>query len=408
MKNSIFMKVNLPKIVGITLILFSNLFFISVVLVFFFETFEIGSKLDGELSSTSERFPLHSTNYYGQNLEQNPYSIYDIKYLHPYYFFSLPHLKNYIELTNNKFASIDDDGFRNNPYANNFDDKIILLGGSTAFSFYSSSDKTSISAYMSKLSGYSVVNRNSPGWNSLQELIALLKYNQNYTHSISLSFYNDLATFCDGYRHLKLNDSQSRFFYWNNVIENEKNLSISNISLKNKIKYLLIKNFPQTKEIYKLTIKFFNKSSKSENNKNTTLKSENNYCGKDYQGAVKMFLKNQKIIRQISEFRGAKHILLIQPIFPLHKKSLEGYGITKSKNQLEFQRQAIDFLLKQEFCNKDCYDFSNVFDDLDKVELVNSIKNGEYKDQIFADNTHLTDRGNKLLAEKIFELESFK
>ena len=39
---------------------------------------------------------------------------------------------------------------------------------------------------------------------------------------------------------------------------------------------------------------------------------------------------------------------------------------------------------------------------------INNDTKKEYKDQIFADNTHLTDRGNKLLAEKIFELESFK
>ena len=43
---------------------------------------------------------------------------------------------------------------------------------------------------------------------------------------------------------------------------------------------------------------------------------------------------NQKLMREISNSRGAKHILIIQPIFPLHKNAGEGAAIVKSKEQV--------------------------------------------------------------------------
>ena len=55
---------------------------------------------------------------------------------------------------------------------------IVLLGGSTAFSNYSSSDKTSISAYLSNNTKFSVVNRNNPGWNSSARAFSSIEIQQ--------------------------------------------------------------------------------------------------------------------------------------------------------------------------------------------------------------------------------------
>ena len=79
---------------------------------------------------------------------------------------------------------------------------------------------------------------------------------------------------------------------------------------------------------------------------------------------------NQKLMREISNSRGAKHILIIQPIFPLHKNAGEGAAIVKSKEQVKFYRKAVDYLMQTKFCEIDCYDFSDIFDIFNKVELI--------------------------------------
>ena len=39
---------------------------------------------------------------------ESPYNLADIKYLHPYYLFSLPIIDQYVKKTNNKIFSIDE------------------------------------------------------------------------------------------------------------------------------------------------------------------------------------------------------------------------------------------------------------------------------------------------------------
>ena len=394
------------RFIGILIILLSNIFFIGTIVIFTFEVFEISKKLDGKFVTKSKRFPLHKTNYYGEKKKESPYNLTEIKYLHPHYLFSLPIIDQYVKKTNNEIFSINEHGFRNNPYYNKLERNIVLLGGSTAFSNYSSSDKTSISAYLSNNTKFSVVNRNSPGWNTLQELLALLKYNKKYEISLSVSLYNDLSTYCDGYRHFKYTDTQSKFFYWSNIVENEKYPYLDDSPFNQKIKYFLIKNFPETKDLYK-NIKRKLKNINKKNNDNILAQSSS-YCGNSYKEAINSFLMNQKLMREVSNSRGAKHILIIQPIFSLHLNAGDGAAIVKSKEQIKFQRKAIDYLMQTKFCEIDCYDFSNIFDILNKVELINSIRNNKYENQIFVDNAHLTDFGNKIISEQILKLESFK
>lgn len=405
------MKIFLVKSVGVIIIIIANIFLLLCLAVFVLEKFEIAKKFDGKLSTRDERFSLYKTNYYGEELDGNPYEAFDIKYLHPYFGFSLPFTDEHIRNTNNKFTTLDKDGFRINPFNNKAKSKkIVLLGGSTAFGHYSSSDKTSISAIISKNSSFNVVNRNSPGWNSLQELIALVKYNEKYTHSVSLSLYNDLNTYCDGYKNLKLKDTSARFFYWNNVIENEKYPAINYLNLKDKIKYFLIKNFPETKIIYKKLLTIIKSK-----NQNSYGNSEN-YCSNDYEDLIKVFLKNQILMRQISESKGARHILIIQPMYGLHEKTnnLNFFSLNKNNRakpgapEKKFQQKTINYLMAHDFCKKDCYNFSKIYDEEKIVTIVNEIKDKKYRGEIFADNTHMTDEGNRLLAEKLLKLESFR
>lgn len=108
---------------------------------------------------------------------------------------------------------------------NNYKNKGILLGGSTAFGYLSSNDSKTISANLSKMNNLNFINLNSISWNSHQELIALLKYNEDYKVSISLSFSNDFEIFCRdtfGKEKYKYVDTIESFYELKNLIENSE------------------------------------------------------------------------------------------------------------------------------------------------------------------------------------------
>lgn len=400
------MKNFFPKFSAILFIISVNFLLILFVFVLIYEKFDFNKKDNSE----SSRYQLGKTEYYGNKIDFDPYLPFDIRYLHPYYLASLPFIDEHIQVSNNRYVSIDSDGFRNNPFnSKNNKKSILLLGGSTAFGHFSSSDETSISAFIAKNSDFNVINRNAPGWNSSQELISLLKYNKKYSNSISLSIYNDLNQLCkDNYRFLRAKSSPSRFFYWSNVIENEKNINHDQRDLSNKIKYLLIKNFPKTKNLYKEVIKSFKNKSEFKNVSKKVDNQKSSYCSGDHRKIAEIFLENQKTMWNISNHRGARHILIIQPIYGLHEKTEKNLNIVKKKEALQFQKKVIKYLMEHKFCKNNCYDFSNIFDDQEKVELFIDSDQKIYNYEIFIDNVHLLDHGNKILAKKILNIEEFK
>ena len=55
------------------------------------------------------------------------------------------------------------------------------------------------------------------------------------------------------------------------------------------------------------------------------------------------------------------------------------------------------------FCNKNCLNLANVFDleNKEEIPLIKNDKNQNYSPRIFIDEVHLTDTGNKILANAI-------
>ena len=89
--------------------------------------------------------------------------------MHPYLTFSMASREKNIQEINNQFVNLDELGFRINPFNNFNKEKTgILLGGSSAFGYYSSSDKTTIAALISNKKKYNIYNLNGPSWNSHQ------------------------------------------------------------------------------------------------------------------------------------------------------------------------------------------------------------------------------------------------
>ena len=126
-----------------------------------------------------------------------PYDLFRVQHLHPYFLFSLPWREEDRLAANNAHVTVDESGFRQNPFSAGMNKKGLLLGGSTAFGYGSSSNETTIAAMLSKKSGVGFVNRNAPSWNSHQEIIALAKYGvtiQSVSHSLLPTTCRSTAT----------------------------------------------------------------------------------------------------------------------------------------------------------------------------------------------------------------------
>ena len=151
-----------------------------------------------ESLSKSTENTLVTDGYYGDSsIVSDPYAPFTVQHLHPYYLFSLPWRTADRLKINSSIVRLNSDGFRLNPNnSEDFKTTAVLLGGSTAFGHFSSSNQTTIAGTLSELLRMNVINRNAPSWNSHQELVSLAKYSTNYDISISFTLSNDISAAC--------------------------------------------------------------------------------------------------------------------------------------------------------------------------------------------------------------------
>ena len=207
------------KITGTLLIVSALVLFCSTILLTAIEYLGISDYMVNRRDSNPVvTHLLVDDNYYSsEDISVDPYKSYTVQHLHPYYLFSLPWRTDDRARLENSIVTIDSDGFRNNPSNDGQRSRTaILLGGSTAFGHFSSSDETTIAAVLARMLAINVVNRNAPSWNSHQELVALAKYFDEYELSISFSLANDISVACgensqwdDGLRYLDSPESYS-------------------------------------------------------------------------------------------------------------------------------------------------------------------------------------------------------
>ena len=313
--------------------------------------------LEWSLGSQTKRVQLHETKYYGDRLNNNPYKGFTTQYIHPYYMFSLPWQDKERNLLNNKFVFIDNDGFRDIENHNNR--KIILLGGSTAFGQYSSSNKTTIGGYLNNLSYLDVVNRNAPSWNSHQEAVALFKYNSlnEVELSISLSLNNDMSIICleRGVNNNKILDFPENWNTLNSLVDDIRGTAKPKSNDSNIIKNFARKVFPNA---YQLLASLKN----DVHNKKTISKTAFGLCNlKDANKVAKSFLSNQERMSKIAKTYGFKHILIIQPMHITHNTVLIPKNRTDS--EAKFKRNVVEKIMSSQYCiDNACVDLSNFFD----------------------------------------------
>ena len=414
------------KYLKIFYILTISFFIIFLLFIFINEAFKPFS--DEILSDAREKnlrgIKLAKSGYFKEKLDLNPYDKFSIRFAHPYYMFLTPWKEEIIKLVNNEYVNLDQNGFRVNPYIkkNKTNYNIVLLGGSSAFGMFSSSDKNTLASAISNISNkekiyisnkeydhISVVNRNSPAWNSYQELLGLIQYQDNYEASISFSLINDIHLPClDETARLtgkqKL-DTPQHFMKYYFILENSKTTNvIDHKSLKSSIINLL----PETHKLFKhIRNKLF------ESNKEYFMepKEKHEKCFSLAPKIAKNFIKNQILMKSISNSRNAKHLTVLQPNYAFHPKYNLEYTSFKNRNLYNFTGKVYDLVMLSDYCKSNCVDLRNIFDNInqngeaihiDELET-QEITNKNLSKLIFYDDVHLLDYGYNLIANNLIK-----
>jgi len=367
---------------------------------------------------------LESTQYYKfynkNNKLVDPYGVVTGLYLHPYYILSAPWKKNDEKLKKNEVINIGNDNFREG-VIDNSKKNAIFTGGSVAFGHYSTSDKTTIPSFLTLFSKYNFKNMGQPSWNSNQELISLLKHNQDYDLSISFSLANDLFTFCiNKSANYEIIDASDKYlliekFIMNNNLLNSFYFSKLKNNISNSLKLLTYKLLPDTynflqiyKRLYGSDYVTFESTPDAKN------------CAKYEDEIFLKVLENLNKMYEISKSRNSKHIFIIQPFLHLHKN----YIFLADKDYIELEKNIINSLMASSLCKKiTCIDLSIFFDSPKYTKILlydpgyrfcqkncfkkdfnyaNHNKNDEsFKKNFFVDGFHLTDTGNLEIAKYI-------
>lgn len=384
--------------------IFSYLIFtILIFLAFFFTSLAILewggiSKIFFNKIIYKDKLFIHQTNYYGETLEEDPYKPYIIQHLHPYYIFGMNWKKDKNTKLNNLIVNLDRDGFRQSLEFENKENEIIILGGSTAFGIGSSSDKKTISSIISSKTKYNALNRAYSGWNSHQELIALVKYNRSFKYSLSLTGINDFNNFCKTPKSDRNNfpDLPENFFLLADYFDDLEGKPI--LTFNKKFKKFFIYNFPNTKRVYSyIKNKYLKKKDKN-------LKKNVEFCGgkKEIDKLVNQFLANQSSMKKYAKSTGAKHWIIIQPILSMHKNNR--YGNENKKEMMEYY---IAKIMNSEVCSSNCLDLSNFFEKFQNQNYFFSRDNSDLNKAIFIDESHFLDHATEKVVNKIIESVNF-
>jgi len=381
------------KFIGVMIITLAISLAFSIAFVIAVEYLGISKTLQSKWPANINKiYPsyLVDDGYYNNDaIHQDPYSSYTIQYLHPYYMFSLPwRTQDRTNLTD-KVVTINSDGFRDNPSNNiEYDKTAILLGGSTAFGHFSSSDDTTIASVLSRTLQLNVVNRNAPSWNSHQELVALAKYFDEYSLSISFTLSNDISVACaennrwdDGLRYL---DSPESYITLQKKV-NDIRGAIENTSSDGNsyVKGVLRNIFPETYHLLWLVKESF---MPSEENLDSSCSSV------EPREIALSFLRNQGAMNELSTARNARHIVVLQPHVSLIDSDAYDHSLRNS---------VYNIVMESDYCALNtCIDMRNT----PTIITPNALYNGSnIETAIFADNVHLLDKGVLMYTDIIAE-----
>lgn len=349
---------------------------------------------------------LYTSKYYGKPLTKDPYLPFRTFHLHPYYLFSLPYSDKAIKIKNNEWVTIGPTGFRKT-ISNTSTNRAAIVGGSTAFGLFSSSDNTTIASSLNKMTNeFNFENLNSPSWNSHQEMVAVaknLEKNGKYLKlTVSFTLMNDVnirSYYNNGNKYLRYPDTPEAFGKLNDCFDNIRaepecpsNPNKFIRYLKNSNSWYMAKKMLNIKAQKEIIFPKNNQSAMLTDNKEAQLISNS-------------ILKNHKNIRRLLTSVGGRHILVIQPLYGLHS-GVNPKFLSYPTNHLKLIRNVIDLVMASDFCKQDCIDLSNAFDQYPGgASIIFDYNKESAINYVFADEIHLTDIGvqyiSNMLARKL-------
>jgi hypothetical protein len=268
-------------------------------------------------------------------------------------------------------VNINSIGFRGNEIQEDVGQyRIFFLGGSTAFGLYSTSDQTTIPGFLEEKfenMNVEIINAGINGANSFDE-----------TYTIKQKIFDlspNLFIIYDGWNDLS---NTIRVEYKEKTIQDEINLI-----------FLHIKKYYKTIEFSEFLDRVITKQIYGDKGKPEESFSKNNIPKK-----ITLWQDRWSEICEISNERGIKTVILIQPLLGTGNKELhvwEKFMTEKYAHQSiissydQFRSASLEL-------DKHCsliVDLSNVFDDRNEL--------------IFYDLGHMIDHGNEIIAEKIYE-----
>lgn len=249
---------------------------------------------------------------------------------------------------------------------------IVLLGGSSGFGAFSTSDETCISGYLEKMLNenipsskqFKVINLSMGFYNSFQELIAFILYGLKFEPEAVITFdgFNDASVSASSHGGKKIPLITGNYYYTREVLSN-----INRLSLKTKHK----EYFPS--QVDSLTA--WDKESADFVN-----------------DVAELYRKNLELVCVLSKEYNFKVILTLQPIQVLpdghlawldHRQELEKiYQLLPVKIKNVAGDYAVSYI-----------DFQEIF-----------AKNKEYNDYFsHTDAVHLIDKGQEIVARHMLE-----
>lgn len=337
---------------------------------------------------------LHKTNYYDKLFKTSPYLGYGA-YPHPLYLTGNPFKKkDIINQTATGIVNLDKKGFRIS-YENRSKNIGILLGGSTAFGIFATSDDKTISSFLNKKqSKVNFKNLSVPSWNSYQELLAIINSeHKNIYQIISLTGWNDFNmynTWCkENYEYQNIIGAPSVWIKFEKLLFGQHSY------------------FENFKSIFPYSFKIINKLNIFHNK----TKKECNFNKIDIKKFANKFVKNYELINKISTYEDSKNSnlnIFLQPLYLPEKLPKVGSILNSSNKEDYFKHYNffINEILKSKFCQltKKCHDLRSIFHHIKNKDLMVYQNPNNPGNALIVDPIHFTDKGNEIIAEKIVNI----
>jgi hypothetical protein len=312
------------------------------------------------------------------------YRPFTTQYVHPYYAFFFPWDPSQRLALNNAVCSLDVHGFREPGPAHAGGRKLaVLLGGSTAFGDYASSNDATITANLNRLQqDYFFVNAGVPSWNSTQEMIRMAMEIAELKPALVVTL--------DGANDAALADSATEAhpgrLYPPGTPENFDRLEAMLAEARRPWARITPRNlFPE----------IFNRIDKYTATPDTAPP----LAPEIVSAAARRYVGNLTQIAAMARGAGARYLAVFQPVAGLHKGVSRDAYDPKDFADIAAFRDAAFAISGKGF---ELIDYSAIFDT--HLTAVPVLEDAITAETIFIDEVHLSDTGNAMIARDLLSL----